>query len=83
MQPFILWFRSGIFRGKIHILQIKDINAYFHEKYLNGKIHVNEDLDNLLSKGFTKVKEEDKRYFTKDSKLEKTRHGKCFFTVKR
>jgi hypothetical protein len=29
-------------------------------------------LDNSLSKGFTEVKEEDKRYFTKDGKLEKT-----------
>jgi hypothetical protein len=45
-------------------------------------MHVNEDLDNSLSKGFTKVKEEDKRYFTKDGKLEKT-HSKCFSTVKR
>jgi hypothetical protein len=58
--------------GKIQVLQIKEINVYFHEKDLNGKMHVNEDLDNSLSKDLQKVKEEDKRYFTKDSKLEKT-----------
>ena len=33
------------YRGEIHILQIKEIN--FHEKDLNGKMHVNEDLDNF------------------------------------
>jgi hypothetical protein len=27
------------YRGKIHILQIKDINVYFHGKGLNGKMH--------------------------------------------
>jgi hypothetical protein len=69
------------YRGKIQVLQIKEINVYFHEKYLNGKMHVNEDLDNSLSKYLQEVKEEDKRYFTKDGKLEKT-HSKCFFTVK-
>ena len=38
------------YRGKIHVLQIKDINAYFHAKDLNGKMHMNKDLDNSLSK---------------------------------
>jgi 2,3-bisphosphoglycerate-independent phosphoglycerate mutase len=46
------------------VLQIKEINVYFHEKNLNGKIHVNEDLDNSLSKD---LQEEDKRYFTKET----------------
>jgi hypothetical protein len=38
------------YRGKIQVLQIKEINVYFHEKDLNGKMHVKEDLDNSLSK---------------------------------
>jgi hypothetical protein len=58
------------YRGKIHILQIKEINVYFH-----GKMHVKERLGYFLSKGFTEVKEEDKRYFTKDGKLEKKIKG--------
>jgi hypothetical protein len=38
------------YEGKIYVLQIKDIDAYFHAKDLNGKMHVNEDLGNYLSK---------------------------------
>ena len=40
--------------GKIQVLQIKGINVYFHEKDLNWKMHVNEDLDNSLSKDLRK-----------------------------
>jgi hypothetical protein len=36
--------------GKIQVLQIKEITVYFHEMDLNGKMHVNKDLDNSLSK---------------------------------
>jgi hypothetical protein len=43
-----------------------------------GRCTRKEDLGNFLSKGFTEVKEEDKRYFTKNGKLEKTSHSECF-----
>jgi hypothetical protein len=36
------------YRGEIHILQIKEIN--YHENDLNGKMHVNEDLDKFYPK---------------------------------
>jgi hypothetical protein len=34
--------------------KIQEINVYFHEKYLNGKMHMKEDLDNSLSKDLQK-----------------------------
>jgi hypothetical protein len=54
--PFIICLMCSIFpgvhfnRGKIQVLQIKEINVCFHEKDLNRKMHMNEDLDNYLSK---------------------------------
>jgi len=38
------------YSGKIQVLQIKEINVYFHEKDLNGNIHVKEYSDNYLFK---------------------------------